>query len=137
MKHRVYNKIFWLFLILFIFGCTANVKKENELIFNELVVKNSTHRDISNLEIRVEKINRVFSCGIILSKSFCSNKFSRRVYEGNSVKINWYEGGKEYVVGSLVVERPKSYIKNTNYQIVLVLRQAGQHMAYFVISEKR
>jgi|GEM_PF-6351022 len=137
MKYRVYSKPFWLFFIVFIFGCTANLKKENELIFNELVVKNSTYGNISNLEIRVEKVNKVFSCGIILSKSFCSNKFSTRIYEGNSVKINWYEGGKEHVVGPLVVERPKSYIENTNYQIVLVLRQAGQHMAYFVNSEKR
>lgn len=99
--------------------------KQKGVHFNEIIVKNTGHSNIENLSIRVSKTQGVFSCGLLLAKSFCSNKFKSRKYEGNAVTLNWAEDGIQISKGPIVI-KPLESQQNGLYTIVLEFDGAGQ-----------
>ena len=125
------NKIIVSFIFAtLLMGCSSVELKQHKLQFNEIVVKNASFSDIEDLEIRVSNVNKVFSCGLVLAKSFCSNKFKIRGYEGNSIMLGWKEKDKKIVKGPLVIDPPISK-KEEIYSIILTLDSNGIYMVSF------
>ena len=68
-------------------GCSSVKELTGPPRFDQVVIRNATNYKIDDLKIKVSKLNTVFACGVVLSKSFCSNSFPAREYQGNSFTL--------------------------------------------------
>lgn len=112
-------------------ACNALNTTKAPLVMDELIILNNSYRDMKNVEIRVERVNRVFTCSNILSKAFCSNRFSPRDYQENAITIAWLDNKTQQKAGPLVVKKPADYNPNTTYTAVVELDAGGEYNAYF------
>ena len=127
------KKIIYLVFMALLMGCSSTEPKQHKqhkLLFNEIVVKNASFSDIEDLEVKVSNVNRVFSCSPVLAKSFCSNKFKTREYEGNTITLGWRENNQEIFKGPIVLEAPISNQEDI-YTIVLTLDAGGVYRTSF------
>jgi hypothetical protein len=134
MTKRISHSIFTrsvIFLILPLAGCATYDAGDVDLMFNEIIVYNRGSRDIKNVQIRVEKFNRLFACGPVTTKMICSNTFTARKYEGNAVTISWAGTASMYSKGPLMVKIPDSYASHTNYTAIIEIDNDEVHSAYF------
>ena len=126
----MYKYIVSLIFMFIITACSHMGVEHNKLFFNEIVIKNGSNRGLEGLEIRVSKLNRVFSCSVVSAKAFCANKFKVREYEGNSITLNWRENNNKFVKGPLVVEPPISE-QGAIYSIIFTLNIGGEYSVSF------
>lgn len=118
-------------LILPLSGCATYNPDDADLMFNEIIVYNRGLNDINNVELHVEKFNRIFACSPVSIKKLCSNTFSARKYEGNAVTISWTDTASTYDKGPLMVEMPDSYSSHINYTAIIEIDNDEVHSVYF------
>lgn len=119
-------------LLLFSVSCTSVLpNQEKAIYFNQLVIRNLSHSDITDLTIRVDRINGVFSCSQILSGSFCSNGFRTRQYQRNAISIDWSMDGEFFKRGPLKVAEP-AQTAGVPYIIEVNLLDGGEMRVSFI-----
>lgn len=117
-------------------ACSTPTPIKNAPSINTLVVKNLTRNDINDVEIRVEKLNGVFNCNLIIPESYCSNGFKERHYENNQITISWVEKNQPYAIGPIAIDISQSLIKLNKsnqqpYTAVIEVQNDGEFDAYF------
>lgn len=118
-------------LILPLSGCATYNPGDADLMFNEIIVYNRGSHVINNVELRVEKFNRIFACSPVTSKKICSNAFNARKYEGNVVTISWTDTASTYNEGPMTIEMPDSYSSHIIHTAIIEIDNDEVHSAYF------
>jgi len=120
----------WMGLLLL--GCVTTQSTEvDRPLIAEVVVRNSSSHDIEDVQISVEKVRGIFSCGVILTHSFCANSFRQRPYQGNRITVQWRANQQIYAHGPLSLGQPPAE-PGMRYTIILDLKDAGALDSAFV-----
>jgi hypothetical protein len=98
--------------------------------YNEIVIHNKTSKPVRNVAIRVPNTNAVFSCGYIAPGSFCSNKFQKRKYLGNPIKISWEFHDNKRTSDEFVLKLPTGLQENVPFRGVLDITPDGRITTY-------
>lgn len=112
-------------------GCSTLQEKFRGITFDNVIIRNKSYQDIKDVKIRVEKFNRVFFCGLILSKSMCSNGFKPKEYQGNAIIVSWSGKNSKYSIGPIVVKQPEKFDVHKNYSVIIGIGSEGKFAAFF------
>jgi len=118
----------------FLSGCSNKDLKESALSFDEIEIRNNTQQDIGDLQIRVTRVHKKFSCSLVIVQSLCSIKFSPRAYRKNLITLSWREGANALAKGSLLIKSPQKYSSGI-YKIVLFLDGNGGFRTAFELQK--
>lgn len=76
-------KLFFVTLFAFLFlACSAT--SGGSYFYNEIVIRNNSSTNVSNVAIKVESSGMVYNCSFIPLRADCSNKFPKRKYLGHA-----------------------------------------------------
>lgn len=123
-------KLFALLTYLFVLSGCATVNKQ-AFYYNEIVIRNNTNRNVSNVSIIAEKANAVFSCNIIPPGTACSNKFRKRKYLGNPIKISWSYHNAKRKTERFALKLPQGLDAAFPLRGVLEVNNGGMIKPYF------
>lgn len=98
---------------------------------NEIVVVNNSRGLVRNVSIRDTELDRVFSCGNIAPFGICSNRFTRRRYRQNPIRIEWTLGETSRRSGEFVLEVPATLYPGLPLRGVLAISPRGEIAVYF------
>jgi len=74
----------------------------------------------------------VFNCGNIAPFGICSNKFAKRRYERNPIRVEWTFGNSTRQSGEFVVDVPATFYTSFALRGVLDIEADGSISAYFM-----
>jgi len=99
--------------------------------YNEILIVNNSRQLVQNVTITVAETGRVFSCGNVAPLGICANKFARRPYQKNPLRIAWEFGNSVQQSSEFVLEVPATL--NTAFPLrgVLAISPQGEIEAYF------
>lgn len=109
-------------------ACTSVAEKQ--YYYNEIVIHNKTTTPVRNVAIRVPNTHAVFSCGYIAPGSFCSNKFQKRKYLGNPIKISWEFHAARRSSDEFVLKLPAGLQEDIPFRGVLEITPNGSIRTY-------
>lgn len=115
--------------ILLLTACAVTVGPSHTI--NEIVVVNNTRGLVRDVSIRDTELDRVFSCGNIAPSGICSNRFARRPYRQNPIRIEWTVGDATRRSGEFVLEVPATLYQGLPLRGVLEISPPGQITVYF------
>lgn len=104
--------------------------QEEHYYYNEIVIHNKTAIPVKNVTIRAPNTQSVFSCGYIAPGTFCSNKFQKRIYQGNPIKIGWELHGNKQTTNEFVLKLPAGLQKTRPFRGVLDINPNGSIRTY-------
>ena len=122
-------KIFAVFLNVFILSACAAINKPN-YYYNEIVLRNKSSGEVTDVRIVVPKTQAIFSCSRILSGTSCSNKFPKRKYLGNSIQVSWTYLNKKNISEQFILNLPKGLDEHIPLRGVLEVTRNGAVNAY-------
>jgi hypothetical protein len=100
-------------------------------IYSEILVVNNSRELIQDVTISVPKTGRVFSCGNIAPLGVCSNRFGKRRYNFDPIKIDWGFGNEARQTEEFVVPVPAYFSTGVVLKGVLEISPQGDLKAYF------
>lgn len=110
---------------------TGNTNFNNDYIIDDIILRNATNGAIEDVQIKVEKVNKIFSCNYILPKTECSTSFPQRPYEGNKVTISWKQSGRTIQTRPLKLTLGDELKKGVPMKGIVVIRDSMKYSAYF------
>lgn len=99
--------------------------------YNEILVVNNSRQLIQDVTISASESGRQFSCGNIAPLGICSDRFPRRRYEQNPIRISWVFGGSAGQTSEFVLEVPATMSTGLPLRGVLAISPKGEIAAYF------
>lgn len=107
--------------------------------YNEILIINRSRQLIQDVtistggtnRISTGKTNRTFSCGNIAPLGICSDKFPRRPYLKNPIRISWVFGNTSGQSNDFVLEVPATFSTEFPLRGVLEISPQGSISAYF------
>ena len=104
---------------------------ESPYSYNEILIINRSRQLIQDVTISAGETNRTFSCGNIAPLGICSDKFPRRPYLKNPIRISWVFGNTSGQSNDFVLEVPATYSTEFPLRGVLEISPQGSISAYF------
>ncbi len=104
---------------------------DSTFLYNEILIVNNSRELIREVTISASETGRQFSCGNIAPLGICSDKFPRRRYEQNPIRINWVFGGRAGQTSEFVLEVPTTMSTGLPLRGVLEISPVGEISAYF------
>lgn len=123
-------KLFLLFVNLFMLTACSTIIKQ-DYYYNEIVLRNNLPRAVTDVKIKVEKTQAVFSCGYILSGTACSTKFPKRKYLGNEIHVTWTYNNYKQTPEKFVLKVPKGMDTINPLRGILEVTRTGIINTYF------
>ncbi len=116
-------------LVLLAASCATGYQPQYS--YDEILIVNNSRQLVQNVTITVAGTGRVFSCGNVAPLGICANKFARRPYLNNPLRIAWEFGNIVRQTGEFVLEVPA--ILHTAFPLrgVLEISPEGEIAAYF------
>jgi len=99
--------------------------------YNEVLIVNNSRQLVQDVTISSNETGRTFSCGNIAPLGICSNKFSKRLYERNPIRIAWVFGSNARQTSEFVLEVPGTMHTPFPLRGVLEISPQGSISAYF------
>lgn len=99
--------------------------------YNEIVLRNETNRDVTDVTIKVKNTGGVFSCSVIPARAKCSNKIRKRKYQGNPITIKWRFAGQNHTEDQVQLTVPENFSPEIPLRGVLVIENDGKIKTYF------
>jgi len=96
---------------------------------NEVQIVNNSDQAVSDVSIRAA--GRVFSCDNIVPFGFCSDRFPKRNYAGETIEIEWTFGNGAPQSESLQVAVPATFMTGLPLRGVLEVDPQGGIDAHF------
>ena len=90
--------------IIILSACTSISDKD--YYYNEIVLRNTTTSNVTNVVISTRKNGGVFSCSFIAPRGVCSSKFPAKKVLGNPVSIKWSVYNINKSVENIVIPVP-------------------------------
>lgn len=118
----------YLLFLLLLVSCAADFQPYQ---LNEIVVRNSTKSILENVKLQSEVTGRMFRCGNIAPGAQCSDSFTARRYQNNTISISWMYDGRVRRESKFLPEIPESMSKNRPLRGVLEIRRDGSFVVYF------
>ena len=110
-------------------ACSTIIKQD--YYYNEIVLRNNLPRAVTDVKVKVEKTQAIFSCGYILPGTTCSTKFPKRKYLGNQIHVTWSYDDYKQTPGKFVLKMPKGLDTTTPLRGVLEVSRNGIINTYF------
>ena len=120
--------LLWGFVFV-LFSCET--LQQQTYFFNEIVVRNRSFDPVQNVQIRVDKTHRVFSCTNIAPRASCSNSFQKRKYQHNPIQVTWVYHNRTRAKKEFVLEVPRTMQPEQPLRGVLEIRSDGTIATYF------
>ena len=99
--------------------------------YNEILIVNNSRDLIREVTISASETGRQFSCGNIAPLGICSDKFPRRRYEQNPIRVSWVFGGSARQTSEFVLEVPATMSIGLPLRGVLAIAPDGSISTYF------
>jgi hypothetical protein len=112
------------FATLTISGC-GEVLQTRSIEIGGLIIRNQTAGPLYDIKLRVEQTSTVVSCNFIPARGDFSTEFPLRRYQGNSVRINWQQNGRNFVTDDLYAELPEVLDYSLPAAAVVVIQENG------------
>ena len=118
-----------LVLALLLSACATSFKPA--YFYNEVLIVNKSRQLVQDVTISSGETGRTFSCGNIAPLGICSDKFPRRPYLNNPIRISWVFGNTSGQSSDFVLEVPATYSTEFPLRGVLEISPQGSISAYF------
>lgn len=128
MNRMIIKWILWGFVFV-LFSCET--MQQQDYFFNEIVVRNRSYDPVQDVEIRVDKTHRVFSCTNIAPRASCSNSFHKRKYQHNPIQVTWTYHNRKRTMKEFVLEVPGTLNPERPLRGVLEIKPDGTIATYF------
>jgi hypothetical protein len=86
-------------------GCGEGLQSRS-IEIGGLLIRNQTAGTLYDIKLKVEKTGTVVTCNFIPAGGDFSTEFPLRRYQGNSVRANWQQNGRNFTTGDLYAEIP-------------------------------
>ena len=112
-------------------SCAGIGSLNSDYIIDDIILRNATNAAIEDVQIKVEKVNKIFSCNYILPKTECSTSFPQRPYEGNRITISWKQNGRTIQTRPLQLTLGDELQKGVPMKGIVVIQNGMAYSAYF------
>lgn len=110
-------------------GCSSTYKPN--YIYSEIRVVNNSRELLQEVTVTVPSTGRTLSCGNIAPLGICSNRFGKRRYEYNPIRIDWAFGNSAGQTDEFVVPVPATFSTGLAMRAVIAISEQGEISAYF------
>jgi hypothetical protein len=110
--------------VLIIGGCSEKLKARS-IEIGGLLIRNRTAGPLYDIKLKVERTGTVVSCNFIPAGGDFSAGFPLRRYQGNSIRANWQQNGRNFSTGEMYAEIPNAIDLGSSAVAVVVIQNNG------------
>ncbi len=110
-------------------ACATGYKSPH--IYYELQVVNNSDQVLGDVRVTLTGIGRSFECGDVAALGICFNRFGKRRYDYQPVRVEWTAGSGDRRNDEFVIDVPATFSSGAALRAVLAVSESGEMSAYF------
>ncbi len=100
-------------------------------IYSEVLVENNSSEVLGDVRVTLSGIDRGFDCGDVAPLGVCFNRFGKRRYQNEAIRVEWALGGGPRQSSEFVIDVPLTFASGVTLRAVLAVSETGEMTAYF------